>query len=55
MGCSLQPTPQQRGSADQRDDARKNTGQAHAISLLIVRAPSLLFYSSRRLGYSRRS
>jgi hypothetical protein len=34
---ALQPAPQQRGGADQRDYSRKNTGQAHVIPLLIAR------------------
>ena len=38
--CALQPAPQQRGGADQRDDARKNAGQAHVIPLLIARTLS---------------
>ena len=32
MRDALQPAPQQRGGADQRDDARKNAGQAHVIA-----------------------
>jgi hypothetical protein len=37
MRDALQPAPQDRGSADQRDYSRKNARQAHAIPLLIAR------------------
>ena len=35
--CALQPAPQQRGGANQRDYSCENTGQSHVIPLLIVR------------------
>jgi hypothetical protein len=40
MRDALQPTPKERGGADQRDYSRKNTGHAHVIPLLIARTLS---------------
>ena len=40
MRDALQPAPQDRGGADQRDYPRKNAGQAHVIPLLIARTLS---------------
>ena len=38
--CALQPPPQQRGAADQRHDARENSGHGHVLLLSAPCCPS---------------